>query len=173
MTTTKGKAASTVIVACKLPHGLILRTFARRSKEELVMGGGSRTIEECVDTGERFVINGTAAEQGRMPVVRNGAGLPGDQFAHVTDTGYALTYNVPKSIWDSWLEDNKNSLMVKNGLIFAAVGLSSVKSMGKEFEKQRTGLEAIDPNNPGGRVEPTEDMKKRMQGDRLRASSPL
>jgi hypothetical protein len=159
----------TVTVACKLPHGLKIEEYALREKTELVMGGGTRVVQEAIKTGRFHVINGMAAEAGKMAMTRNEAGLPTGTFGQVLDTGFALTPGVPKDLWEGWLAANKDQPMVRNRLVFAHAQPASVKAMAKEAEKQRTGLEPIDPNNPGGGVEPAEEQKKRMAGQRVAA----
>ena len=158
---TGAKASATVTVACKYPGGLILRRHVMRAKTELVMGGGTREVTEAIPTGERFVVNGPSREPGKMPFQRSqsGAAIKGTQV-DVT-SGFALTPNVPKDLWDSWLEANKDSAMVRNGLIFASSQATSVKAQARDHEKQRSGLEPIDPNRPGRGIEIADEMKGR------------
>lgn len=157
------KAAATVTVACKYPGGLILRRHVMREKIELVMGGGTRTVQEAVATGEQAVVNGPAREPGKMPLQRGPGGAPVKDTHVDLASGFALTPGVPKDIWDSWLEANKDSAIVRNGLIFAHGQAASVRAQAKDHEKQRSGLEPIDPNRPGRNLQPADEMKGRIK----------
>ena len=127
------KSAEFVTVACKLPHGLILRLFRMVDAAEPIMGGGMRQIKRADPTGEQVHILGNAVAQNAAP--------------HTTMVGgYALTYNVPKDFWDRWLTDNKQSDMVKNGLIFAHVSTASATDESKEKAEIKSGFERLDPN---------------------------
>ena len=158
---TAPKAGATVTVACKYPGGLILRRHVMKPKTELVMGGGTREVQEAVATGEQVVINGPAAEPGKMPFQRGPSGAPIPKTQVDVIYGFALTHGVPKDLWESWLEANEDSAMVRNGLVFAHGQAASVKAQAKNHEKQRSGLEAIDPNRPGRGIEMAEEMKGR------------
>jgi hypothetical protein len=76
---------------------------------------------------------------------------------------------VPKADWEIWLEQNETSDHIRNGLVFAHKQAASLKRQGKDHEGQRTGLEPIDPDNPSRDIEPTDEQKKRMAGNRVRA----
>jgi hypothetical protein len=133
--------ASTVTVACKLPHGLKLRIFRMEKTHEPIMGGGTREVPIARPIpGKEFTINGTSHRQNVMPdcLVRD---------------SFAFTENVPKDLWDEWLEQNKMSDMVKNGLIFASSQSQSVTEQAKDHREIRSGFERLDPNKkPNGIV---------------------
>ena len=100
-------AGETVTVACKLPHGLKLRVFTETMRPESVMGGGTREVkvwDEIPDVS--FTVFGNSHPQNKAPKCL----IVGD---------YALTPNCPKELWDLWLQQNKDSDVVRNGLIFA------------------------------------------------------
>lgn len=158
---TGAKSSATVTVACKYPGGLILRRHVMRPKTELVMGGGTREVQEAIATGEQYVVNGPSREPGKMPFERSQSGVAVKGTQVDVTSGFALTHNVPKDLWESWLEANKDSAIVRNGLIFAHAQASSVKAQGRDHEKQRSGLEPIDPNRPGRGIEMAEEMKGR------------
>lgn len=162
----------TVIVASKLPNGLICRIFRPQQEFDQILGGGVREVTRYYPTGEQFVLNGTAGEAGKNVRARLENGMPdASRSAEMLDTGFALTFNVPKDLWDVWLEQNKGADYVKNGLVFAHRQLASVKKQAKENEARRSGFEAIDPENPGGDVEPTDEQKKRLVGNRLKSAA--
>src|SRR4051812_36311075 len=102
----KSSAGAKVMVACKLPHGIVIRPFKWAPRAEPVMGGGVRETKEAQSIGDQIVIHGPARKIGEDSRVRVVA-------------GYALTEGVDKDAWDQWLETNANSDMVKQRLIFA------------------------------------------------------
>lgn len=159
----------TVTVACKLPNGLKCRIFRPHEEQDIVVGGGTRDVTRYYPTGEFFVLNGTATRPGEAPKARLPNGMPGPANAELLDSGFALTFGVPKAQWDAWLEANKDADYVRNGLVFAHKQTASTKKQARDHEKVRSGLEPIDPENPAPDIEPTDDMKKRLVGARLRA----
>ena len=137
MAQSKG-SSPTVCIACKMPAGLILRGFRKVTKNELVMGGGVRDVVEFVPNGEQFVVKGYAAPMGQRPEAQ----VVGGGFI-----GHALTHGVPRKLWDEWLDANKDSEMVKRGLIFAADGEHNARDKARDVEKEKNGLEPLDPKN--------------------------
>jgi len=122
----------TVTVACKLPNGLILRLFTMAEKNEQVMGGGSRKIKEAVEHPKRVVLNGNSHPQNAAPRA---------QIA----SGCALTMGVDKEFWDTWLAQNKDSDVVRNGLVFAHEKIENTSAEAKDKVTLRSGLERLDP----------------------------
>jgi hypothetical protein len=134
-------STETVTIACKLPHGLVLRVFDMVEFDEPVLGGGFRKSKISQERPERFVINGFSHPQNRAA-------------AHPIIEGFALTPGVPKELWEKWLDQNRRSDMVKNGLIFAQPRSESAEAMAKERKATRSGLERLDPNAlPGVRID--------------------
>lgn len=129
-------ARDVVSVACKMPNGLILRGMDRTIVPELVQGGGVREVVCFVPNGEQIVLGGTSARVGdpRPPLL--------------TASGYRVTPNVPKKLWDDWLEANKNSDLVRNRIVFASEKREDVEAFGRQHDVVVTGLEGIDPKNP-------------------------
>lgn len=130
-------AGETVTVACKLPNGIKLRIFDMVKKDMPVMGGGMREVPEAVEVqGQSFIINGNTHPQNAAPRC-------------LIVGGFALTSNVPKELWDRWLEQNKESDIVRNGLIFAHAKDqdASARAQAKERAALRSGLERLDPEH--------------------------
>ena len=127
-----------VTVACKLPNGLLIEEIRMEETQEMVMGGGTRTVKVAVRTGRRVLINGYAAPHGRDPRDSSGNSIP-------IASGAALTHNVDKDVWDNWLAANKDSAMVRTGLVFASEKVAEVKAEARANETQRSGLEPMDP----------------------------
>lgn len=122
----------TVTVACKLPHGLILRIFDMAETQEPVMGGGSRTVKVARERPERAVLNGWSHPQNRAP-------------AHPIISGFALTHGIDKDLWDAWKAQNIENDIVKNHLVFAHEKDANVAAEAKEKRGVRSGLERLDP----------------------------
>lgn len=132
--------ASTVTVACKLPHGLVLRNFEMITRSEPVMGGGTREVQFAEQRGEPVVIKGYATKWGEAPTIQ-------------ISGGYALTKGVDAEFFDAWLEQNQDHDAVKSGLIFAAERVDYAADKAKERKDLRNGLEPIDPAKPMRGVE--------------------
>lgn len=125
-------AAESVTVACKLPHGLILRVFKMHETNEAVMGGGSRVVKVAHPIEKTFVVAGFSHPQNAAPKA-------------TLIEGFALTPSVDKEFWDLWLSQNAESDVVKNGLIFAHVKPADTSAESKEKKLTRSGLERLDP----------------------------
>jgi hypothetical protein len=101
----RSSGGAKVTVACKLPCGLTLNVCAMHTEQELVMGGGVRDVQRAHVMGQ-IRLNGTGHKPNEAPrslIVHN----------------FALTRGVDKEMWERWLEDNKDSPVVANGLVFA------------------------------------------------------
>ncbi|MDB5448416.1 MAG: hypothetical protein JWQ97_3733 [Phenylobacterium sp.] len=118
----------TVTVACKLPNGLILRVFDMVEHDEPVMGGGFRSVSRAHQTGTDVVIKGAAAPFGmEKPLVG----------------GYALTSNVDADFFTRWLEQNAESDMVRNRMVFAHGRADHVRGQAREQDEITSGLEPL------------------------------
>lgn len=58
--------------------------------------------------------------------------------------GHGITPNVPEDFWNEWLAKNKNTPMVRNGLIFANTKASEVVARAQGQEDLATGFEGVD-----------------------------
>jgi hypothetical protein len=141
-------STETVTIACKLPHGLQLRVYEMVERDEMVVGGGLRKRKVAVARPEVAYVYGWSHPQNAAPKAQ----MVG---------GYALTPNVSKDLWDRWLQLNGDSMMVKNGLIFAHGKTDSTVAQAKDGEKVRSGLERLDPKNLPRRVETSDLMPKK------------
>ena len=125
-----------VSVACKLPHGLILRAQAKQKRRQAHMGGGLEDFEIFEPTGEQAVVKGYLHPQ-----------------ALIVD-GAAIT-QVPRHIWENWFELNKTSDMVVGGFVKGHDRHEFAVGHAKEVARERNGLEPIDPDKPGARLPKT------------------
>lgn len=139
--TDPSSSGATVTVACKHPAGLILRVFKMEDFNEPVMGGGFRTSKKAIQMEQQVVIKGPAIAFGVVPDYR----IIG---------GYALTEGVPADFWDAWLEQNKDSDMVKNRMIYAQERTTYVAGAAKEQATLRSGMEPINPIKDPRNVQP-------------------
>lgn len=121
----------TVTVGCKIPNGIILRAFKLESRQELLLGGGSREIKVAAPHGAPIKINGP----GRLDRV-----VRGPEFS-----GYALTHNVDADVWDAWKEANKDGELVRNELVIAHAKQQEVSAVARANDTRKTGLEPMDP----------------------------
>lgn len=129
-----GHAGAKVTVACKLPHGLVLRIFEMVERYEPVMGGGSRLVKVAQATGESVVIHGNAVPFGIIP-------------NYEIIAGFALTHNIDRDFWENWARVNAELPAVKKGLIFAYEDVNDARARAKEMAAAKSGLEPIDPGN--------------------------
>lgn len=134
-------AGDKVIIACKIPNGLRLRIFKMVDDRE-PSPTGYRDIKRAEPVGDDVLIKGTAYKL-----------VPGNFPKHRIIFGYALTEGVDRHFWETWLEQNKDSMMVKNKAIFACTSLDDAEAEAKENEKRFLGLEPMrtdgtDPRRP-------------------------
>lgn len=124
--------SATVSIACKIPNGLTLRLFKMTEANELVMGGGSRSVKVAERIGGEVTIFGTAHPVNQAPKC-------------LIVGGYAITPNVDKDFWDKWIKDNAELDMVKNKLIFAHEKQEMVAGKAKEQRLVRSNMGPLDP----------------------------
>lgn len=125
------RSRNSVTVACKLPHGLILRLFKQIDIRVPVLGGGFQNEKRAQQIGESVTIKGNASPQGLSP-------------EHKVVGGYGLTSGVDAEFFREWLKQNEDSDAVRNGLIFANEKAEHVTGQAKEQRALRSGLERID-----------------------------
>lgn len=150
-------ATGTVIVACKIPNGLILQCSEEYTAHEAVSGGGYREVKMFRKAGEKHFVRGPKVPQGMMPTFELASGA-------------ALTSGIPADFWERWLEEHKNATYVLNGLVFASKELAGVRAHCRENENVPSLLEPIDPANlPQAykKIEMAEEMLKRAPGNRM------
>jgi hypothetical protein len=88
------------------------------------------------------------------PITLNGFANPvGAPARSITYGRYGITRGVPVDIWETWLEQNKDSDLVRNGLIFALGDDIDALYEAKKRTALRSGLE---PLEPGQQVRVTE-----------------
>jgi hypothetical protein len=132
------KSGDKVTVACKLPHGLILRLFDMVPIEEQTQGG-TRSTKRAQPLDEVVHIKGYLTDQ------------KGKTFQHpAMRPEFVTTPNVDKEFFDRWMRENKDSDVVKNKLIFAHA--TDAAGEAREHKHSKNGFEPIDTARMDPRV---------------------
>lgn len=129
--------SATVTVACKLPHGLILRLHEMVEMNEPTAGGSFRKVKRAQVIGEPVVVKGYSRRFDHRT----------EQAPAALPSSYALTYGVDADFFKKWLDQNKDLDAVKHNLIWAHAETDMVEGFIKEHAAQKSGFEPIDPNN--------------------------
>jgi len=124
---------ATVTVACKVLNGMRCRIHKLSKVTEVGMGS-TRTVQQWLETDKEFVLAGPAHAQNEGP-------------RHQVVGGFAITYGVPKDLWDEWRQQNSDLPAVKNGLIFAYEAPDKAMDAAKERKGIKTGLERVNPHD--------------------------
>jgi hypothetical protein len=148
----------TVTVACKLPNGLLLRIFEKQKYMEPTQSGAMKETDVWVAIpGRQYAVRGPwAASAGQAYNRNNGA------VAELLPGGFGLTHGVPKDIWDEWYAQNKNTALVRKGIIFASPGMQAATIEAKQARAVKSGLEPLDPDRPAERMPGGVDRRLRM-----------
>ena len=88
--------SDTVTVACKLPHGLILRLHEMIEQNEPTAGGSFRKVKRAQVIGEPIVLKGYGRRFDRRT----------EQAVSAQTSSYALTYGVDADFFKKWLAQN-------------------------------------------------------------------
>jgi len=136
-------SARMVVVACKIPNGLILQLQTPVERMEDGMGGPQPRRYNTFG-GRRYIVRGPAYPVGTRP-----KNFEKFRSVPMIEGGYAITRGIPKDFWEQWLEQNKRAPYVEapdgaeHGMIFAYDDLDSVVSAAREQEELLSGLEPI------------------------------
>jgi len=118
-----------VTVATKLPTGLLMRVFDMVEENEPTREG-YKIVPRAYPRSETYTVHGVAVPYGQVPKC-------------TIIGGYALTKNIPAWFWNMWLEQNHDSPLVKNKLIFAYDNTQRVEDIAKEHRNVRSGMEPL------------------------------
>ncbi len=126
------ETSKTVTVACKIPNGLDLR------------------IGDFVEVTEHSPSGSVVTKQWRprpgfVRIAGPGRRVGEDPTAPIAH-GAALTFGVDREIFERWLEENKESDLVRNNLIFAAENRTEVSAQAREMVGELSGLEPLTPD---------------------------
>lgn len=139
------KSARTVAVASKLPMTVELQLCRPETK---AVTGRYGTEQETVNVkyGKTYWIRGTSRPAGTLP--------KGYKLPDVVDGGAAITPNVDADFFEQWLDQNKDTEIVRNGMIFAHASRDHVEGMAAERAAELSGLDPINPDQkPDGTME--------------------
>jgi hypothetical protein len=139
---------ATVTVASKFPMDFTLRLYDFVKAYEPVMGGGQREykIAKLRRGAKEFIVQGNSWPQNKGPHQK-------------LEFGYAITPGIPKAFWDEWLEQNEDADYVKNGMLFAHAETASTMAEAREKEKEKSGLERLDPKNLPKGIETADEFR--------------
>jgi hypothetical protein len=142
------ETGQTVCVACKLPGGVLLRVFEPYTRMDPQQDGTAKPVKEWRAIPDlKFSVKGPwVASAGQAFMPQNSA------VAQLLPGGFAITYGVPKDLWDRWLDQNKETNLVRKGIIFAAPSMMAATEEAKKARDVKSGLEPVDPNNPATRM---------------------
>lgn len=126
------KTGEVVTVACKLPNGLQLRLFEMAMTNEAAPGG-HREVKMARLVSDIVRINGTATPYGQSP-------------SWPVVGGFALTEGVSKDFMEQWMEQNKDSDLVRNNLIHYHTKLGHVQGEAREKKALLSGLQPLVPD---------------------------
>lgn len=148
-----------VSIALKTPNGIVLQAY------EMVQGreqtpSGFRDIPTARQVGEPFTLHGA-----ELP---RGAARPLD-LEYLIVGGFAITPGCPRDLWESWYAANKDSALVKNGLIFMVNDARDARAEAKSRAAIELGFEPIDPDDP---MRKTKGRDVRLPGGWVSAIAP-
>jgi hypothetical protein len=129
--TTKA-ATGYVVVACKIPNGIVLQNSVMHADSEPVMGGGHRDIKTGRKLGAAYTVKGPSVKWGELP-------------KFIFAGGYALTPNIPEDFWNEWVRQNPDAEILQKKLIFAFRQMDDVEAECRNNETILSGLEPLDP----------------------------
>ncbi len=111
------------------------------------------TVGCKLPNGLQLNIYGKAAREGDPPPVTQSVVLAGANSSSIVN-GHGITPGVSRELWDAWLAQNKDSDVVRNGLVFAHDRAENAMAEAKEKANNRSGMEGIDPKKlPKGIVQ--------------------
>ena len=119
-----------VIVASKLDMAITIQ--AEKLLERRVTAGNMAWQEEYwVKVGEPYYIRGIAVARGE-----GAAAYP----MPMTEGGFALTFNIPIEVWESFERSHGDTPMFRNGLIFAHTKRADIKAHARDNRGMESGL---------------------------------
>jgi hypothetical protein len=128
-------AGEKVIVASKLPMALELKILEKRTERRRYQ---SMQWEEDVwvqkPDSPTVTIAGTAFPNGDVPDWMERPRMIG---------GCALTFGVDREFWETWREQNKDTPMVKNKIVFAHGEEADVRAETRDLKEIDSGLGPI------------------------------
>lgn len=136
---TSGKiaGAKTVTVGCKSPNGLLLRIFKEEEVTEATQSGPKTFKQSFPDD-----------KAGTVEIKGYGGAAFGIKQDHRIIGQYALTHNVDADFMRKWMEQNQDSDLVKNKLIFIQADEADAAAQGIEQKGIWDGLHPLRMGDP-------------------------
>jgi hypothetical protein len=155
----------TVSVMCKLPMGVRMVLYDIVVEKLRDLGGNEHdSFRSFPRTGApTFILHGCSVDIERM---RRGE-MPGHAIIQgsLPGTGFGLTSGIPRDFWEEWSRapgyDADGKLvthpgpgydLVKSGQVFASDDDRRATAEAREKRDVRSGLEPLDPSDPGPRA---------------------
>jgi hypothetical protein len=127
-----------------MPNGLRLFLYREEEYDEPVFGGGFKRLKRFLPMPEtELLVRGPGRTISMMAP---------DQIDQFAPGGYGLTPGVPRDWWESWLKWNKDSMLVKNRIIFSADDGPRAAAQAREQREVQSGLQPVDPGNIHKRI---------------------
>ncbi len=123
-----------VLVACKLPSGIML------------------SVPKGVPSEDQTHVKLKGVACYGMPNLGRKFQPP-----KLTENGSHSLTTVSKKFWDQWVEENPDCVPYKRGFFFAANNRADITAQAVDHEGQKTGMEAIDPKKHGVQPLKTDD----------------
>jgi hypothetical protein len=126
------RSNKTVTVACKLPHGIVIRDFEERSEYEPVFGQAERRkVSVYRPVGPKIRIKGPS--------------VPSLFIRYVEVIGgYAITEGIPADVYERWENWNMEAPFFANDLIFAHEDGARARAWAKDHETIKSGMEPLE-----------------------------
>lgn len=123
--------ATTVTVACKLPHGLVIRDFVETKHMVDVLGGGKRPEKIFRPVGGRIRVKGPMVPEAFIRLVE-------------VVGGYAITEGIDAKVFARWIDANADAPFVTNELIYGHEDGKRVRAWAKDHASIKSGMEPLD-----------------------------
>ena len=135
----------TVTIGCKWPNGIVMRLYDILEEEINIQGRMVKENHAVLNPDyPEYVLNGFSIDLEKMA-----GGIPPE---HQIVGGYGLTHGIPRDFAEKWFEQNRQSSMVKNKLVFMASSEQNARSQARDQASLKSGIEPIDPSNPAQRA---------------------
>jgi hypothetical protein len=146
------QSGDTCTIALKLPSGLTLQAYVMEQSREQTPGG-FRDVPMARAVGEPFTLHGAALPRG--------ADRP--EIDYLIVGGFAITPGCPRDLWENWYAANKDSHLVRSGLIFQVNSEGDARKEAKGRANLENGFEPIDPEDPAKKT----NMRQITRGERV------
>jgi hypothetical protein len=120
----------TVVVACKMPRGLMLQLTQFINQDTRVMGGGVEKRQVPMRVGDQVRLKPAILPFGAIP-------------NYPIVCGFSLTRDIDANFWREYAEQNKNLTMITEGLLAAFDTEADANAYCREYEAKRTGFEPL------------------------------